>query len=151
MARPTAPLHVLVIDEVAALLNFDDAGTPRHVERLLSFILTRGSMHGVVVIGCAQDPGPCLAGIRRYFTVTIVMRLRSAVDTKMLLSHREARVARAHKIPVSAPGVGWVLTSDGVIEHVRADHWTDKSIGALARQNGGPMPVRRVQAPRAEP
>ena len=82
---PGDPLHVLVIDELAALIAYADPDTRRDAGRLLSEVLTQGRALGVVVVAMVQDPRKETVGQRGLFTQTVALRLRSAEETRMVL------------------------------------------------------------------
>lgn len=134
------PLHVLVIDELAALIAYADPDTRREASRLLAEILTQGRALGVVVVACVQDPRKETVGMRGLFTQTIALRLRNADETRMVLGDGMAALAPAHAISPAAPGVGYLVTDDGHTLRVRAHWWDDQAIRATA--NGYPAPTR---------
>jgi S-DNA-T family DNA segregation ATPase FtsK/SpoIIIE len=98
------PLHVLVVDELAALTAYAEAEVRKEATRLLSEILTQGRALGVVVIACVQDPRKDVVSMRGLFTQTIALRLRSVEETVMVLGEGAARIAPAHRISPVAPG-----------------------------------------------
>ena len=126
------PLHVLVIDELAALTAYADVSIRREAERLLSEILTQGRALGVVVVGCVQDPRKDVVAMRGLFTQTIALRLRSSEETVMVLGEGMTKVAPAHRISPTHPGTAWVVGDDGSADRVRADFWPDPLIRGLA-------------------
>lgn len=132
--QPTVgdPLHVLVIDELAALTAYADLSIRREADRLLSEILTQGRALGVVVVACVQDPRKDVVGMRGLFTQTIALRLRSSEETAMVLGDGMTRVAPAHRISPTFPGTGWVVEDTGAADRVRADYWTDTLIRDLS-------------------
>jgi S-DNA-T family DNA segregation ATPase FtsK/SpoIIIE len=126
------PLHVLVIDELAALTAYADAAIRREAERLLAEILTQGRALGVVVVACVQDPRKDVVGMRGLFTQTIALRLRSAEETLMVLGEGMNRIAPAHRIDPTFPGTAWVVEDNGAADRVRADYWPDPLIRDIA-------------------
>lgn len=138
--RAGDPLHVLVIDELAALTAYADAETKREASRLLSEILTQGRALGVVVLACVQDPRKETVGMRGLFTQTVALRLRSADETRMTLGDGMAAVAPAHRLSPDAPGSAWVVEDDGHCDRVRADYWPDDLVRATARLH----PAQRI-------
>ena len=129
---PGDPLHVLLIDELAALTAYADADTKREATRLLSEVLTQGRALGVVVVGCVQDPRKDTVSMRGLFTQTIALRLRSAEETRMVLGDGTAGLAPAHRVSPATPGCGWLVEDDGTADRVRADHWPDQLVQAVA-------------------
>lgn len=67
---PGDPLHVLIIDELAALTAYSDPDTRREADRLLGIILTQGRALGVSVVACVQDPRKEVVKLRGLFTGT---------------------------------------------------------------------------------
>jgi len=122
------PLHVLVIDELAALTAYADLSIRREAERLLSEILTQGRALGVVVVACVQDPRKDVVSMRGLFTQTVALRLRSPEETLMVLGDGMTHAAPAHRISPAFPGTGWVVEDTGAADRVRADFWPDHLI-----------------------
>lgn len=157
------PLHVLVIDELAALTAYGDADVRREANRLLAEILTQGRALGVIVVACVQDPRKEVVGMRGLFTQTIALRLRSVDETRMVLGDGMAAIAPAHRISSQAPGTAWIVDDEGDADRVRADFWPDGLIrqasavyrGAYrttvaipeAAQSASAGPVSSAQAP----
>lgn len=132
---PGDPLHVLVIDELAALTAYADVMVRREAERLLSEILTQGRALGVVVVACVQDPRKDVVPVRGLFTQTIALRLRSIEETVMVLGEGAATIAPAHLISPLVPGTSWIVDDTGAVDRVRADFWPDDVIRAVARRH----------------
>jgi S-DNA-T family DNA segregation ATPase FtsK/SpoIIIE len=132
--RAGDPLHVLVIDELAALTAYADLDVRREAGRMLSEILTQGRALGVVVVACVQDPRKDVVGMRGLFTQTVALRLRSSEETVMVLGDGMSRVAPAHRISPTYPGTAWVVEDTGAAERVRADYWQDSLIRDLSRR-----------------
>lgn len=132
--KPTVgdPLHVLVIDELAALTAYADLSIRREADRLLAEILTQGRALGVVVVACVQDPRKDVVGMRGLFTQTIALRLRSSEETAMVLGDGMTRIAPAHRISPTFPGTAWVVEDTGAADRVRADYWPDPLIRDLS-------------------
>jgi DNA segregation ATPase FtsK/SpoIIIE, S-DNA-T family len=128
------PLHVLVIDELAALTAYADLEVRREAGRMLSEILTQGRALGVVVVACVQDPRKDVVAMRGLFTQTIALRLRSVEETVMVLGDGMSRVAPAHRISPLHPGTGWVVDDTGAADRVRADYWPDALIRELSQR-----------------
>lgn len=128
------PLHVLVIDELAALTAYADMSIRREADRLLSEILTQGRALGVVVVACVQDPRKDVVSMRGLFTQTIALRLRSSEETTMVLGDGMTHAAPAHRISPAHPGTGWVVDDTGAADRVRADFWRDDLIRDVSRR-----------------
>lgn len=132
--RPGDPLHVLVIDELAALTAYTDVTIRREAERLLSEILTQGRALGVVVAACVQDPRKDVVPMRGLFTQTVALRLRSIEESIMVLGEGAAAIAPAHRISPRAPGTAWIVDDTGAVDRVRAHYWPDDVIAKVAQE-----------------
>lgn len=128
------PLHVLVIDELAALTAYADLEIRREANRMLAEILTQGRALGVVVVACVQDPRKEVVAMRGLFTQTIALRLRSVEETVMVLGDGMSARAPAHRISPTYPGTGWVVEDTGAADRVRADYWPDPLIREVSRR-----------------
>jgi S-DNA-T family DNA segregation ATPase FtsK/SpoIIIE len=128
--KPTAgdPMHVLVIDELAALTAYADRDVKNEANRLLSLILTQGRALGVVVVAFVQDPRKEVINARGLFTQTIALRLRTGEETSMVLGDGMAKLAPAHRINPDCPGTAWVVEDSGAVDRVRATYWPDDQI-----------------------
>ncbi|HSX69050.1 FtsK/SpoIIIE domain-containing protein [Nocardioides sp.] len=132
---PTAgdPLHVLVIDELAAVTAYAERDVKNEANRLLSLILTQGRALGVVVVAFVQDPRKEVINARGLFTQTIALRLRTREETSMVLGDGMAKLAPAHRINPSCPGTAWVVEDSGAVDRARATYWPDEAIREAAR------------------
>ncbi len=126
------PLHVLVIDELAALTVYAPLDVRREADKLLGVILTQGRALGVVAIAFVQDPRKEVVGMRSLFTQTVALRMRSSDETAMVLGDGMHRRAPAHRISPARPGTGWVVEDTGAVDRVRADYWPDDLIRTIA-------------------
>ena len=142
----TAPLIVLVVDELASLTAYiGDRKIRTEVEQLLGLLLSQGRAVGVSVVAAVQDPSKDVLPIRQLFTVRVGLRMTEATQTAMVLgaAARDADAVCDH-IPTGTPGVGYVL-EDGAAEpiRVRAFHVTDADIDYLTKHF--PADPRRVR------
>lgn len=129
---PGDPLHLLVIDELAALTAYADVEVKKEGNRLLAEILTQGRAMGVVVVAFVQDPKKETVPARGLFTQTIALRLASADEVRMVLGQGMGDEAPAHRIPADMPGTGYLVTEEGSVARVRAHYWSDALIKATA-------------------
>ena len=129
---PGDPLYLLVIDELASLTAYADPDVKKEAERLLKRLLSIGRAVGVVVVAFVQDPRKEVIDMRGLFTQTIALRLRSAMETNMVLGDGMAPFAPAHRILKAAQGTAWIIDEDGSTDRVRADYWSDDLIRRLA-------------------
>jgi len=142
------PLHVLVIDELAALTAYGPAEYRREAEDLLGIILTQGRALGVVVVAFVQDPRKEVVNMRGLFTQVIALRLRSSDETTMVLGDGMHRVAPAHRINPGTQGMGWVVEDTGAVDRVRADYWPDDVIRVVSDRYATEV---RIDLPEDEP
>lgn len=131
----TAPLIVLIVDEIASLTAYlGDRKVRAEAEQLLGLLLSQGRAVGVSVVAAVQDPSKDVLPIRQLFTIRIGLRMSEATQTTMVLgpAAREAG-AVCDQIPTSTPGVGYVCT-DGSADpvRVRAFKVSDPDIDNLA-------------------
>lgn len=141
------PLHVLVIDELAALTAYSDVTIRREAERLLSELLTQGRALGVVVVACVQDPRKDVVPMRGLFTQTVALRLRSVEETIMVLGEGPAAIAPAHRISPVSPGTAWIVDDTGAVDRVQADYWPDDIIRMTAETYPTPVHFDPPPAP----
>jgi S-DNA-T family DNA segregation ATPase FtsK/SpoIIIE len=137
----SAPLLVLVVDEIASLTAYiSDRKVRTEVEQLLGLLLSQGRAVGVSVVAAVQDPSKEVLPIRQLFSIRIGMRMTESTQTTMVLGPA-ARDAGAvcDEIPTATPGVAFVC-QDGRAEpvRVRAFHVTDTDIDYLAKHFGPP-------------
>ncbi|OIJ25229.1 FtsK/SpoIIIE domain-containing protein [Nocardioides luteus] len=129
---PGDPLYVLVIDELASLTAYADQDIKKEAERLLKRLLSIARAAGVVVCAFVQDPRKEVIDMRGLFTQTIALRLRSAMETNMVLGDGMAPFAPAHRILKAAQGTAWIIDEDGSTDRIRADYWSDDLIRRVA-------------------
>lgn len=135
--RPTAvePLIVVVVDELAFLTAYmPDRELRKRITNALSVLLSKGRAVGFVVVAALQDPRKEVAPIRDLFPLRVALRLTEAEQSRIVLGPgAHERGAECERIPVSLPGVGYVVL-DGLPNPVRARAaWvTDDEIAAMA-------------------
>jgi S-DNA-T family DNA segregation ATPase FtsK/SpoIIIE len=117
---PDEPLIVVVVDEIASLTAYvTDRDLKRRIGAALPLLLSQGRAPGVVVLAAVQDPRKDVLPFRDLFPVRIALRMTEPEQADLVLgSGARERGARADEIPVSLPGVGYVL-HDGQPEPVR--------------------------------
>lgn len=137
---PGDPLHVLVIDELAALTAYEtDPKKVKEANQLLARLLSQGRALGVLVVAFVQDPTKETVKARNLFTQTLALRLRSSDETRMVLGDGMADRAPAHKISPAAQGTGWLVGDDGSTVRVRADYWPDELVRETAGVYAAPV------------
>ncbi|TCJ40492.1 FtsK/SpoIIIE domain-containing protein [Parafrankia sp. BMG5.11] len=127
------PLIVLVVDEIASLTAYvTDRDVKKRIGAALPLLLSQGRAPGVVVLAAVQDPRKEVLPFRDLFPVRVALRMTEPEQADLVLgSGARDRGARAEEIPLSLPGVGYVL-HDGDPDpiRVRAAHVDD---GEIAR------------------
>jgi S-DNA-T family DNA segregation ATPase FtsK/SpoIIIE len=130
---PDEPLIVVVVDELAALTAYAERDDRREITAALSLLLTQGRAVGVVVVAALQDPRKDVLPFRDLFPTRIALALAEAEQTDLVLG-RGARLrgADCSRIPLTTPGIAWVLC-DGEAEpvRVRAGWVSDAEIAAM--------------------
>jgi S-DNA-T family DNA segregation ATPase FtsK/SpoIIIE len=133
------PLHVFLIDELAALTAYcPDRKLRERIVAQLAMLLTQGRAVGMHVIAAVQDPRKDAAANRDLFTVRIALRLAEATHVDLVLGDgARDRGALADRIPESMPGVAYVAV-DGTrhLERIRFSYLDDPAITAMAATYG---------------
>lgn len=96
------------------------------------------------VVGCVQDPRKDVLELRNLFTTRIALRLSERSEVAMVLGDgARDRGAIADRIPITAPGIGYVI-EDGAptVSKVRAGFVDDDQLAWLAATY--PTPSRLV-------
>jgi S-DNA-T family DNA segregation ATPase FtsK/SpoIIIE len=136
------PLVVVVVDEMAFLTAYlPDRDLRRRIGQSLSVLLSQGRAVGVVVVAALQDPRKEVLPFRDLFPIRVALRLTEPEQSRIMLGPgAHDRGAECERIPVSLPGVGYVVL-DGLPNpvRVRAAWMTDDDIAAMAQQ----YPARR--------
>lgn len=134
--QPTVvdPLVIVLVDELAALTAYStDRDLLRRADAALRVLLSQGRAPGFYVYGFLQDPRKDTVPMRHLFPQAFGLRLREREEVAMVLSDGAvAAGALCHKIPLTTPGVGYVLDEDGRLLRVRVGYVTDPMIRQLA-------------------
>lgn len=105
-------------------------------------LLSQGRAPGFYVYGFLQDPRKDTVPMRHLFPQAFGLRLREREEVAMVLSDGAvAAGALCHKIPLTMPGVGYVLDEDGRVQRVRVGYVADPMIRQLAVRFLAPRPV----------
>jgi S-DNA-T family DNA segregation ATPase FtsK/SpoIIIE len=127
------PLIVVLVDELASLTAYAEREDRRRIGAALSLLLSQGRAVGVVVVAALQDPRKEVLPFRDLFPTRIALALVEAEQTDLVLGRgARARGADCSRIPLTAPGIGWVWC-DGENEptRVRAGWVSDNDIAAM--------------------
>jgi S-DNA-T family DNA segregation ATPase FtsK/SpoIIIE len=136
-ATTTSPLHVVLIDELAALTAYcSDRDLQRRAELAISLLCSQGRAPGFVVFACIQDPRKEVIPSRGLFTQMVGLRLKDVSETAMVLGETAfTNGALCHRISREAPGTGFVIPeSGGPPVRVRAGYASDDAIRDVARR-----------------
>ena len=141
VASTEEPLHVVMIDELAAITAYcPERDLQRRAEMAINLLCSQGRAPGFVVFACLQDPRKEVIPSRGLFTQMVGLRLKDAVETSMVLG--EAAVASGavcHRITRSVPGTGYVVPEDGGYPvRVRAGFVLDDQIRSVSAEYATP-------------
>jgi len=147
------PLHVVMIDELAALTAYcPERDLQRRAEMAINLLCSQGRAPGFMVVACLQDPRKEVIPARGLFTQMVGLRLKDLSETSMVLG--EVAVlsgALCHRITVDQPGTGYVLPEDGSHPiRVRAGYASDDAIRTVAQQFGTATRIPIVAPPPEE-
>lgn len=108
---PEEPLHVILIDELAAVVAYvADRKKAEQINTLLGEILTQGRAPGVLVIAALQEPLKETVKLRGLFSVRIALRLAQANYVDMALGEgARANGAECDRIDQRTPGIAYVI------------------------------------------
>jgi S-DNA-T family DNA segregation ATPase FtsK/SpoIIIE len=149
------PLHVVMIDELAALTAYcPERDLQRRAETAINLLCSQGRAPGFMVFACLQDPRKEVIPSRGLFTQMVGLRLKDLSETSMVLG--EVAVlsgAHCHRITRDVPGTGYVLPEEGGHPiRVRAGYASDDAIREVARRFATPTRVPVVvPSPRDDP
>ncbi|SDR75634.1 DNA segregation ATPase FtsK/SpoIIIE, S-DNA-T family [Nocardioides scoriae] len=144
------PLHVIVIDELAALTAYSiDRELQRRADVALNILLSQGRAPGFVVFACLQDPRKDVVPARGLFTQMVGLRLKDSSESTMVLGEAAVQAgAHCHRLSVDVPGTGYVVPeAGGPPVKVRAGYASDELIRETATMFATPttlsvLPVR---------
>lgn len=136
------PLHVVMIDELAALTAYcPERDLQRRAEMAINLLCSQGRAPGFVVFACLQDPRKEVIPARGLFTQMIGLRLKDINETAMVLGETAVTSgAHCHRIGRTTPGIGYVVPEDGGYPvRVRAGFASDHAIRTVAAEFGTPV------------
>jgi S-DNA-T family DNA segregation ATPase FtsK/SpoIIIE len=136
-ATTSEPLHVVMIDELAALTAYcPERDLQRRAEAAINLLCSQGRAPGFMVFACLQDPRKEVIPSRGLFTQMVGLRLKDASETAMVLGEQAmASGAACHRITRDVPGTGFVLPEDGTHPvRVRAGYASDEAIRSVAHR-----------------
>jgi len=136
------PLHVVMIDELAALTAYcPHRDLQRRAEMAINLLCSQGRAPGFVVFACLQDPRKEVIPSRGLFTQMIGLRLKDVSETTMVLGETAVTSgAHCHRIQRSVPGTGYVVPEEGGYPiRVRAGFASDHAIRQVAKNFATPF------------
>lgn len=133
-----SPHVVVVVDELAALVAYADRKDRDRAEAALNVILSQGRAVGFTVMAFVQDPKKETVRNRGLFPASLGLRLRGREEVAMVLGDgARAAGAACDRIPLSMPGVGYVLPDgESTPVRVRAGFVTDDAIRLAVHRFG---------------
>jgi S-DNA-T family DNA segregation ATPase FtsK/SpoIIIE len=138
------PLHVVMIDELAALTAYcPERDLQRRAENAINLLCSQGRAPGFMVFACLQDPRKEVIPSRGLFTQMVGLRLKDMSETAMVLGEVAVESgAHCHRITRDVPGTGYVIPEDGGHPiRVRAGYASDDKIRAVAAEFATPVSV----------
>ena len=138
------PLHVVMIDELAALTAYcSERDLQRRAETAINLLCSQGRAPGFMVFACLQDPRKEVIPSRGLFTQMVGLRLKDLSETSMVLGELAVLSgAHCHRIPRDVPGTGYVQLEDGGHPiRVRAGYASDDAIRAVAERFATPTKI----------
>lgn len=141
VATEKEPLHVVMIDELAALTAYcPERDLQRRAEMAVNLLCSQGRAPGFMVFACLQDPRKEVIPSRGLFTQMVGLRLKDAAETSMVLGEATvAAGAACHRITRATPGMGYVVPEDGGYPmRVRAGFVSDAEIRTVAKEFATP-------------
>lgn len=138
---PEHPLHVVMVDELAALTAYcTDRDLQRRAEKAINLLCSQGRAPGFVVFACLQDPRKEVIPSRGLFTQMVGLRLKDMSETSMVLGDAALQSgAFCHRITRDLPGTGYVVPEDGSPPmRVRAGYAPDSLIREVATRFATP-------------
>jgi S-DNA-T family DNA segregation ATPase FtsK/SpoIIIE len=136
------PLHVVMIDELAALTAYcPERDLQRRAEMAINLLCSQGRAPGFVVFACLQDPRKEVIPSRGLFTQMIGLRLKDVNETAMVLGETAVTSgAHCHRIARTMPGMGYVVPEEGGYPvRVRAGFASDHAIRSIASTFATPV------------
>jgi S-DNA-T family DNA segregation ATPase FtsK/SpoIIIE len=129
------PLVVVLIDELADLLDSPDRDLKRRCHEALRELLRKGRAVGFCVIGATQDARVEVIGMRALFRQRIALRTADANQADMILGlgARQAG-AETHRIPAAHPGIAYLMTEGGHPRRIRFAYHSDEDITELSEE-----------------
>ena len=144
VASVEEPLHVVMIDELAALTAYcPERDLQRRAENAINLLCSQGRAPGFMVFACLQDPRKEVIPSRGLFTQMVGLRLKDLSETAMVLGEVAVESgAHCHRITRDVPGTGFVIPEDGGHPiRVRAGYASDDRIRAVAAEFATPVTV----------
>jgi S-DNA-T family DNA segregation ATPase FtsK/SpoIIIE len=129
------PLVVILIDELADLLDSPDRELKRRCHTAIQALLRKGRAVGFCVIGATQDARVEVIGMRALFRQRIALRTADANQADMILGMgARENGAQTHRIPAAHPGIAYLMTEGGHPRRIRFAYHSDEDIHRLSQE-----------------
>jgi S-DNA-T family DNA segregation ATPase FtsK/SpoIIIE len=131
LAEPTAdePLIVIVIDELADLLDGPDKALNARIADAIRSLLRKGRAPLVCLVGCTQDARKAVIPDRDLWPTRVALRTTEAQQAALILgTDAVEQGALTHRIPRRSPGIGFIVEGGGLPRRIRFSHMTDDYI-----------------------
>jgi len=130
-----APLNLLIIDEIGALLAYGDGAIARNLRKQLAIVGSQGRATGHFMTALVQEPTKDVVPIRELFPTRVCLRVTAQSHVDMVLGDgARLRGALADEIPnvPDTAGIGYVIRQrTRVPQRVRAAYVDDREIDEL--------------------
>jgi S-DNA-T family DNA segregation ATPase FtsK/SpoIIIE len=128
------PLVVVLIDELADLLDSPDRELRKRCHAAIQALLRKGRAVGFCVIGATQDARVEVIGFRTLFRQRVALRGEANQADMILGMGARENGAEVHRIPAAHPGIGYLMTEGGRPRRVRFAYHTDEDIERLCEE-----------------
>jgi S-DNA-T family DNA segregation ATPase FtsK/SpoIIIE len=130
LGTPSAdePLIVIVIDEMADLLDGPDKALNARIADAIRSLLRKGRAPLVCLVGCTQDARKAVIPDRDLWPTRVALRTTEVGQAALILGPDAVEMgASTHRIPARTPGIGYVVDG-GKPRRLRFAHVTDAYI-----------------------
>lgn len=123
------PRIVIVVDELADLLDGDDPELNKRIGRSVRSLLRKGRAVAITLVGCTQDARKAVIPDRDLWPTRIALRTTEVQQAALILgTDAVEQGALTHRIPRRSPGIGYIVQAGGLPKRLRFAHVTDDHI-----------------------
>jgi S-DNA-T family DNA segregation ATPase FtsK/SpoIIIE len=123
------PRIVIVIDELADLLDGPDKALNARIADAVRSLLRKGRAVGFLLIGCTQDARKAVIPDRDLWPTRVALRTTEVGQAALILGQDAVELgALPHRIPRRSPGIAYVMQAGGRPRRLRFAHITDDHI-----------------------